>query len=86
MKSIINFDTLEYMDVLKKSGMDQKQAEAITKSTVKALHEMLETSEITTKTDLINLKIELQAFIIKCVSTAILIIGGWQAIFSYIHQ
>lgn len=83
MKSI-NFDTLDYMEELKKSGMKQAEAEAITKATAKALTQMMETKELATKKDLSILKIELQAFIVKAVTTTIAILGGLQALFHYL--
>ena len=79
----ITFDTLEYMDELKKSGMKQEVAEAITKATSKAFMQMLDTKEIATKKDLTNMKLELQAFIVKAITTSIVIIGGLQTVFHF---
>lgn len=59
MRANVTFDTLEYMDELKRSGMKQEVAEAITKATSKALNQMMDTKELTTKKDLSDLKIEL---------------------------
>ncbi len=49
--STITFDTLEYMDELKRSGMKAEEAEAITKATQKAFSQMLVTKEVATKSD-----------------------------------
>lgn len=81
----VSFDTLEYLDVLKKAGMKEAEAEAITKATSQALNQMIEYNKIVTKDDIINLKIDLQSFIIKSISTSIMILGGWQALLSYFH-
>lgn len=83
MRSTITFDTLEYMDELKRSGMKQAEAEAITKATAKAFNQMLEAKEIATKKDLYDMKMELQAFIVKAITTAIIILGGLQTIFHF---
>lgn len=85
MQSLVNFDTLEYMDELKRSGMDQQHAEALTKATAKAFTQMMETKEIATKSDLRSLKMELQAFIVKTITTSILILGGIQTVFHFLR-
>ncbi len=85
MHSVVNFDTLEYMDELKRSGMDQQHAEALTKATAKAFTQMMETKEIATKSDLRTLKMELQAFIVKTITTSILILGGIQTVFHFLR-
>lgn len=83
MSSSVIFDTLEYVESLKKSGIKQEQAEAITRATSKAFIQLIEASDLATKNDLVSLKIELQSFIIKAVSTTILLLGGWQTLFNY---
>lgn len=60
MRSPISFDTLEYMDELKKSGMKQEEAEAITKATAKAFTQMMETKELATKSDIKTLELALR--------------------------
>lgn len=55
----ITFDTLEYMDELKRSGMKQEEAEAITKATSKAFNQMMETKEVSTKLDLKELELRM---------------------------
>lgn len=57
MRANVTFDTLEYMDLLKKSGMKQIEAEAITKATSKALNQMMDTKDISTKKDLKELEV-----------------------------
>lgn len=52
MIAMVNFDTLNFMEELEKSGMDQKQAEAITKATAMAFAQMMQTQELITKKDL----------------------------------
>lgn len=84
MNSHINFDTLEYMDELKKSGMQEPQAQALTKATAKAFTQMIETNEIATKKDIDTLRMELQAFIVKTITTSILILGSIQTIFHFL--
>lgn len=59
MKSAITFDTMQYMTELKESGMKQEEAEAITRATSKALGQMIESKEVATKSDLLQLKIDL---------------------------
>lgn len=100
------FDTLEYMDDLKNSGMKQEQAEAMTKAMAKAFSQMLDNQQLASKVDLsqvetkltseikrvetavkqdiLNLKMELQAFIVKSVITTIGVLGGLQALFHFI--
>lgn len=83
MRATITFDTLEYMDELKRSGMRQEEAEAITKATAKAFNQMLEAKEVVTKKDLQDMKMELQAFIVRAVTTAIILLGSLQTIFHF---
>lgn len=84
MKAAVTFDTLEYMDELKRSGMKQVEAEAITKATAKAFTQMMETKELATKKDLMILKSELQSFIVKAITTSIFILGGLQTFFHFV--
>lgn len=80
----ISFDTLEYMDELKRSGMRQEEAEAITKATAKAFAQMMETKELVTKGDLMKTKNELEAFIIKTITTSVVVLGGLQTLFHFL--
>jgi hypothetical protein len=84
MRSYITFDTLEYMDELKRSGMKHEEAEAITKATSKAFNQMMETKELSTKADLLKLKNELEHFIVKMVGTSIAVLGGLQTFFHFL--
>lgn len=56
MRAIIPFDTLEYMEELRESGMDMKQAEAITKANAKAFNEMVKLNDLATKQDIKELE------------------------------
>lgn len=80
MRSVITFDTLEYLEGLKKAGMNAEEAEAITKATQKALNQILDTYDIATKKDIRDLKVELQSFIIKSITSSIGVICSIQAI------
>lgn len=60
MRANITFDTLEYMDELKRSGMKVEEAEAITKATQKAFNQMMETKEVATKSDLQHVELALK--------------------------
>jgi hypothetical protein len=51
------------MNDLKKSGMDQKQAEAITKATAHIFNQMMDSKDLATKSDLIEVKSELIRYI-----------------------
>jgi hypothetical protein len=84
MRATPTFDTLEYMNELKRSGMKQEEAEAITNANTKAFNQMIDTKELSTKTDLMTLKSELQSFIVRCVTTTIVILGGLQTIFHFV--
>ena len=80
MKTHINFDTLEYMEELKKYDLSQKQAEGITKATAKAFDQMIEVKELATKSDLLALELRLKELIVKSSITIISIIVGLQTI------
>lgn len=49
--SASNFDTLAYLQELKRSGMNENEAEAITKATAKAFSQVIDLKEIGTKSD-----------------------------------
>lgn len=59
MKSAINFDTLEYMNNLKK-GFTQEQAEILTHANAQAFSEMIEVKELATKTDIKEIRIDME--------------------------
>jgi hypothetical protein len=83
MRAAINFDTLEYMAELKRSGMKHEEAEAITKATAKAFIQMMELTDLSTKKDLLDMKMQLQAFIVRAVTSCIVILGGIQTVLHF---
>lgn len=85
MRATISFDTLEYMDELKRAGMKAAEAEAITKATAKAFTQMMETKDIATKKDLYDLQNDLKSFIVKCVTTSICVLGGIQTLLHFMR-
>ena len=81
------FDTLEYFNGLKTSGMDDAQAHAITRETAKAIDQMIDSKELTTKKDLKeyefivksylkDLEMKLKKFIITTVITATAVLSA----------
>lgn len=80
MRANVTFDTLDFMDELKRSGMKQEEAEAITKATAKALNQMVETKELATKKDLQDIKVELIKFISESTWKTIGILATFQTI------
>lgn len=52
------FDTLGFMDELKRGGIDQTHAEALTKATSHAFSQMIETNDLATRHDIHQLKTE----------------------------
>jgi hypothetical protein len=81
MNAHVIFNTLEYMTELKNGGISQKEAEAITKATEKAFHQLLDNRQLATKNDIIILKISLQTYMIKLATTMVSILGGIQLLF-----
>lgn len=86
MRASITFDTLDFMDELKRSGMQQDHAEAITKATAKALSQALEANNIATRKDIDELKDLIHANTWKIISTVALIQGMFITIFSFIQH
>lgn len=80
MTKAIIFDTLEYMEELTASGMQLKEAEAITKATAKAFEQMTQTKELATKTDIKKLEIKLKELEIKLIRWIIGMIAGQTAL------
>ena len=81
------FDTLEYFNGLKISGMDDAQAHAITKETAKAIDQMIDSKELSTKKDLKeseylvkaylkDLEMKLKKFIVTTVITATAVLSA----------
>lgn len=58
--AMIYFDTLQYVKILEKAGIPDKQAEAFAKAQQKSLSECLDTT-LASKKDLFLVKTELQA-------------------------
>lgn len=80
MRANITFDTLEYMDELKKSGMRQEEAEAITKATQRALNQLVETKDLATKNDLSELRLVLKSDIHDAMWRTIKILATFQIV------
>jgi DNA-binding protein len=80
MRGSVVFDTLEYMDELKKSGMHQEHAEAITKATAKAFTQMVDAKELSNKKDIHDLKIDLMRFMTETMWRTIGMLATFQTI------
>jgi hypothetical protein len=76
----ITFDTLEFMDGIKESGLSAEQAEAITKATSKAITQIMSTNELATKDDIHKLEIKLIKIVNDSMWRIIGIIGTLQTI------
>lgn len=63
MRGDVLFDTLSFMDTLKKSGMSQEQAEATTKAVSQAFHQMIDCQEIFQKRTVDKLKENIKSHI-----------------------
>jgi hypothetical protein len=50
------FDTLAYSNALQQAGMPKAQAEALTRAQADALRSMVESRDLATKSDLLELK------------------------------
>ena len=96
MRTAIMFDTLEYMDDLKRAGMDQEIAEGVTKATQKAFNQMVENKDIATKSDIgdirndiMSMKIEFVKFSTETMWKTIGIMSAFQTVvlglFALIH-
>jgi hypothetical protein len=87
MRASVTFDTLEFMDELKNSGMNQAHAEAITKAMAKAFNQMLESKELATKSDLFiatnQLEMRLSKYMVKCTVITVGLIGGLNTLFHF---
>lgn len=86
------FNTLDQFDNLKKSGMNEVEAEAV----IKAIERIINNSDNVTQRDietfrkeikfeLISLKVDLQNFIVKAVMTAIMILSSLQTLYHFYH-
>ncbi len=86
MQSSITFDTLGFMDELKRSGMQQGHAEAITKATAKAISTSLEANNIATKNDISELKDLIHANTWKIISCVSIIQGMFITLYTFIQH
>ena len=84
------FDTLDFVNELKKGGIKQEEAEAITNATKKAMVQILEVKEVATKLDIhalkldiANLQINMQKFMFKTTLWIIGSLGGLQALLHF---
>lgn len=59
MRANLTFDTLEYAEELKKSGMKQEQAEAITKANTKAFAQMMDIHQLANKRDIMEIEVKI---------------------------
>lgn len=76
----ITFDTLEFMDGIKESGLSQEQAEAITKVTSKAIAQIISTNDLALKDDIRQLEIKMIKVVNDSMWKIIGIIGTLQTI------
>jgi translation initiation factor 2B subunit (eIF-2B alpha/beta/delta family) len=79
----ITFDTLDYMKTLRDAGIQQNEAEAMASAAHKAFSQLIDGHEVATKRDLVHLRSELQSFIVKSISGAIVIIGAIQTLLHF---
>jgi hypothetical protein len=85
MSHAITFDTLEFQTELKKAGFNEIQAEALTRANAQAFSQMMDTSNLATKFDLLEMRAFLQGFIIKVISAAIFLISGTETLLHYLR-
>ncbi len=86
MRTSIAFDTLDFMDELKRSGMQQDHAEAITKATAKAIYQALEANNIATKKDINELKDLIHSNTWKIISTITVTQGMFITLFTFVQH
>lgn len=65
MEVYIAFDTLEYMKQLNEAGIENRQAEAITKATHNAIYQVMTQSNLCTKNDLKEMENLFKSYISK---------------------
>ena len=63
--STVTFDTLKFVKRLQEAGISTKEAEAIATAQSEAFEELTKTKELTTKTDLHELKYDLLKWIVS---------------------
>ncbi len=64
----ITFDTLSYSNELKKNGFTDKQADAITKATSIAFNQIINSENLATKKDILELKDLINSTVIKTIT------------------
>ena len=82
----ITFDTLEYMEELTGAGIPTNEAEAMTRATSRAFSQAMETQELATKKDLIQLETRMQKFFIKSSITSVTVIATLLTIFHLLNK
>jgi hypothetical protein len=86
MRASISFDTLDFLEELRKAGMQQDHAEAITKATAKALSQAIEANAIATKKDISELKDLIHANTWKIISTVSVTQGMFITLYTFIQH
>lgn len=79
----ITFNTLNYANKLKNSGMEAKIAETQADALSEILQDLTK-EKLSTKDDLSKLEMRLYAFMVKCVMCTIGILGGLQTLFHFV--
>ena len=86
MQASVSFDTLNFMDELKKSGMTPEQAEAITKATAKAFCQIMDANNIATKNDIDELRDLIHKNTWKIISTISIVQGMFLTLFGFVQH
>lgn len=90
MKAHVTFDTLEFVETLKKGGVEDKKAEALSRATNKALNQFLEAHNLVTveilQSELLSLEKRIYTFIVKSLSWAVSILIGMQSLFHFLGK
>jgi hypothetical protein len=74
--STITFDTLKFVKKLESAGMSQASAEAIASAQSEAFEELTKTKDLATKSDLLELKLDLLKWIVGLALGQIAILVG----------
>lgn len=72
----ITFDTLKFVKKLESAGMSQASAEAIASAQSEAFEELTKTKDLATKSDLLELKLDLLKWIVGLALGQIAILVG----------
>jgi hypothetical protein len=86
MQASVSFDTLEFLEDLKRSGIPELQAEAITRATAKALNQFLDSKEIATKKDINELKELIHSNSYKIIGAVAIIQGMFISFYQFINH